>query len=64
MLSLAADVNIGVARSGVTRTDDGIPYPSDADGMGVFGGATAGSVLITIHENRTTESPRFRRSPE
>lgn len=54
-----------VAQSNVTLTDDvnatsGLPYryPSDPDGMGVFAGAAGGSVLISNHENSTSEPAR------
>jgi uncharacterized protein len=43
-----------IARSGQTPTADGM-HPSDPDGMGVFGGADGGSVLVTNHENSGNE---------
>ena len=46
---------VEVARSNVTRTDDGTLYPSDPDGMGVFAAAGAGSILVTNHENSAAE---------
>ena len=47
-----------VARSIETLTDDGVPYPSDPDGMGVFAGEDGGSVLVTNHENSNLEPAR------
>jgi secreted PhoX family phosphatase len=56
VLSLPAGFSyVEVARSGVTDTDDGVKYPSDPDGMGVFAGAAGGSVLITNHEISANE---------
>jgi len=46
-----------VARSGQTRTSDGV-HPSDPDGMGVFAGRDGGSVLVTNHENSGSEPHR------
>ena len=45
-----------VARSGMTPTLDGV-HPTDPDGMGVFGGADGGSVLVTNHEIAGNEVP-------
>ena len=56
VLSLPAGFSyVEVARSVDTITDDGLPYPSDPDGMGVFAGKDGGSVLVTNHENSNLE---------
>ena len=44
-----------IAQSGVTPTDDGVPHPSDPDGMGVFPGLGGGSIVVTNHENSGSE---------
>ena len=56
VLSLPAGFSyVEVARSNVTTTDDGVPYPSDPDGMGVFPGSAGGSTLVTNHEISANE---------
>ena len=64
LLSLPAGFSyVEVARSNETVTDDGVPYPSDPDGMGVFAGKNRGSVLVTNHENSNLEKARVPASP-
>ncbi len=56
VLSLPAGFSyLGIARSNVTITDDGVPYLSDPDGMGVFASRAGGSILVTNHEVSAAE---------
>lgn len=55
ILALPRDFSYKVlAQSGLTETRNG-PFPSDPDGMGVFRRRRGGSILISNHENATTE---------
>ncbi|CAA9300129.1 MAG: FIG01121207: hypothetical protein [uncultured Friedmanniella sp.] len=64
VLSLPAGFSyVEIARSNVTLTDDGVPYPSDPDGMGVFPGAAGGSTLVTNHEISARELARVPATP-
>ena len=55
ILDLPEDFSYKVlAQSGVTETRNGL-FPSDPDGMGVFRRRRGGSILISNHENATTE---------